>query len=150
MPDSERRADGAARIAGRRLHIDALERRHPPHFAVGDRVHGAAAGERQVRQTVLLLQLADEMEEGLLVHRLHRAGDVAMSVARAARRLAARAEQLLELGREQIADLRRAASPVIGDLLAMVAEVSEVELRSRRRSQAARSSASRRRKLGWP
>ena len=44
----EGRADRAAGIARRRLHVDAPERRHPPDLAVGDRVHGAAAGEREI------------------------------------------------------------------------------------------------------
>ena len=47
VPERKRRADRAAGIARGRLHVDATERRHPPHFAVGDRVHGATAGERR-------------------------------------------------------------------------------------------------------
>ena len=93
VPECEGGADGAACIAGRRLHIDASKRRHSPYLAIGDRVHGAAARERQVRRTVSLLQLADQMEKRLLIHRLDRAGDVAMPIFERIGRLAPRPEQ---------------------------------------------------------
>ena len=56
MPERERRTDRAAGIARRRLHIDAPKRRHAPHLAVGDRVHGAAAGQREIGQARTFLQ----------------------------------------------------------------------------------------------
>ena len=113
VPERERRPDRAARIACCRLHIDPPERRHPPHLAVGDRVHGAAAGERQIGQPVALLQRADQMEERLFVHRLHRARDVAMPILERIVGCAARAEQRLQRGREQIAEFRRAVRPLV-------------------------------------
>ena len=47
VPGVDRGADRAARIARRRLHIEPLEGRLAQHLAVGHRVHGAAAGQRQ-------------------------------------------------------------------------------------------------------
>ncbi len=51
VPDREGRADRAAGIAGRGLHVDAPERRHAAHLAVGDGIHRAAAGERDDRSS---------------------------------------------------------------------------------------------------
>ena len=80
VPNGKCRADGAARIAGRRLDVDAPEWRHPPHLAVGDGVHRTAAGQREVGQSGALLQHAKKVKECLLIHRLDRAGDVAMAI----------------------------------------------------------------------
>ena len=57
VPKRERSADRAAGIARCRLHIDASKRRHPPHLAVGHRVHGATAGESQICEPVSLCSL---------------------------------------------------------------------------------------------
>ena len=50
VPDRKGRADRAAGIAGGGLDVNASKRRHPPDLAVGDRVHRAAAGQRDIRQ----------------------------------------------------------------------------------------------------
>ena len=121
------RADGAARIACRRLHIDAPERRHAPDLAVGDGIHGAAAREREIGRAEALLHVFDQMKERLLVHRLNRAGDVAVTILERIVGLAARAQQFLERWRKQIAELRRAVGPLIGDTLAMMPEIGEIE-----------------------
>ena len=52
-------------------------------------------------------------------------------------------KQRLELWRKQIAELRRAARPLIGDLFPVVTEIGEVRARSVRPASAARSRA-------WP
>ncbi len=57
VPHRQGGADRAAGVAGGRLHIDAAERRHPAHLAVGDRVHRAAAGEREIGEAGAPLQL---------------------------------------------------------------------------------------------
>src|SRR5205807_7484879 len=80
MPECEGRADRTASIACRRLHVDPSERRHPPHFSVRDRVHGAPASERQIGEPVAFLQGANQVKECFFVHRLHRARDVAMPI----------------------------------------------------------------------
>ena len=49
MPKCESRADGAARISGGGLNVDAAKRRKPPHLAIGNRVHGAATRKCQIR-----------------------------------------------------------------------------------------------------
>ena len=113
MPEREGRADRAACISGRRLNVDAAKRRYPPHLAIGDRVHGAAARKRQVRRTVSLLRLADQMEKRFFIHRLHRAGDVAMPILERIGRLAPRPEKVFQRRREQIAELRRVIVPLI-------------------------------------
>jgi len=95
-------------VAGRRLHVDPAKRREAPDPAVGDRVHGAAAGERDIPKPRALLQRRDQMKEGLLVHRLHRARDVVMTTGERLVGMAARTKQLFQRGREQIAKLRRA------------------------------------------
>ena len=128
VPDSKCRANGAARIAGRRLHVDAPKRRHPPHLAVGDGVHRTAAGQREVGQSAALLQHAEKMKECLLIHRLDRAGDVAMAILERVGRQAPRPQQLLERRRKQIAELGRSVRPLIGHVFAMMAEEFQIEL----------------------
>ena len=56
------------------------------------------------------------MKERLFVHRLHRAGDVAMAVLERIVGLAARPKQFFERRREQIAEFGRAVSPLIAIL----------------------------------
>ena len=107
VPNSKRRANGAACIACRRLHVDAPERRHPPHLAVGDGVHRTTAGQRKVGQSTALLQYAEKMKECLLIHCLGRSGDVAMPIIERVGRQAPRPQQLFERRRKQIAELGR-------------------------------------------
>ena len=113
VPEREGRADRAACIAGRRLNVDTPKRRDPPHLAIGNRVHGATARKRQVRRTVSLLRLADQMEKRLFIHRLDRAGDVAVPILERVGRLAPRPEKVFQRRREQIAELRRVIAPLI-------------------------------------
>src|SRR5438067_4594231 len=103
VPDCKGRADGAARVAGRGLYVDAPERRHSPHLAVGDRVHRAAAGQRKIGQSAALLQDTEEVKKCLLVHDLRRAGDVAMTIFKRVGRKTPWPKQMLERGRKQIA-----------------------------------------------
>ena len=128
MPNSKCRADGAARIAGRRLYVDASEWCHPPHLAVGDGVHRTTAGQREVGQSAALLQHVEKMKECLLIHRLDRSGDVAMAILKRVGRLPPRPQQLLERRRKQIAELRRSVRPLIGHVFAMMAEEFQIEL----------------------
>ena len=103
VPEREGRADRAAGIPRSRLHVDPPERRHPPYFAVRNRIHGAAAGEREVVEPIALMQPADQIEEGLFVHVLDRARDVAMPVVERFVRGTARPQQLLQGWGKQIA-----------------------------------------------
>ena len=141
VPDREGRADRAARIARGRLHIDALERGHSPHLAVGDRVHGAAARKREIGQSRIACAAPNQMKERLLIHRLHRARDVAMPILKRIVGLAARAQKLLERRREQIAEFGRAVRPLIRHLAPVMAEIVEVELEASRRASGERSCA---------
>ena len=79
-------------------------------------------------EPVALVQLADQMEERLLVHRLDRARDVAMPILERIVRRAARSQQCLERRREQIAEFGRAVRPLIRDLLLVMAKIGEIEL----------------------
>ena len=129
MPHVHRRADGAARIARRRLDVDALERPATQDLAVGDRVHGATARERQIVDAVARVQPVEQMEEGLLVHGLRRSRDVAMTLLE--RRVAALGtEQLDKRRRVQPAHVRLPPAPLVVDLLLVVAEVGEIERKS--------------------
>ena len=76
VPGREGRADRPARIAAGRLDVDLLERRAIEDLAVGDRVVGAAARQHDGVGLVALVQRAQQVEEGVLVHRLRRARDV--------------------------------------------------------------------------
>ena len=78
MPERKRSTDRAARIACSGLHVDAPKWRQSSHLAIGDGVHGAAAGESEIGQARSSLHSAEEMEEGFFIHRLHRARDVPM------------------------------------------------------------------------
>ena len=117
MPHHIGRADRAAGISGGGLHVDAAKRRHAPYLAVGDGIHRAAAGECDVGQAKALLQRADQMKERLFIHRLHRAGDIAVPILERIFGPAPRAQQLLERRRKQIAGLRRRVFPLVGHLL---------------------------------
>jgi hypothetical protein len=63
-------------------------------------------------------------------------GDVAMAIRERVGRQAPRSQQILERGRKQIAKLRRSVRPVIGHILAMMAEEFEVELEAAAGEQA--------------
>ena len=76
----------------------------------------------------MLVQRSDQMEKRLLIHRLDRAGDVAMPILERIIRRAARPQQSFQRGREQVAKLGRAARPLIGDLLLVMAKIGEIEL----------------------
>ena len=65
-------------------------------------------------------------KERLLVHRLHRARDVAVALLERIVGLAARPQQLLERRREEIADLRRAVATGRRPARVM-AEVAQIE-----------------------
>ena len=71
VPDRERCADSSACISGRRLHVNAPTRRHPTHLSVSDGVHRASACKGEVGEPGLSLNVAENMEKRLLVHRLH-------------------------------------------------------------------------------
>jgi len=63
----ERGADGAAAVAGGRLHVELLERRLPEDAAVGDAVERDAAGERQPRQPRLRVGRPRHRQQHILV-----------------------------------------------------------------------------------
>ena len=77
-PRDARGAEGAAGVAGRRLHVERRERRVAVDLAVGDGVHRASARQRQCAKLVALVQRVQQVEERLFVHRLGRSGDVTM------------------------------------------------------------------------
>src|SRR5215471_13663174 len=76
------------------------------------------------------LQPVDEVEERLLIHGLSRAGDVAMAVLERIVRMSPRSKESFEGGRKQITERGRPTSPLIGDALAVVTEISEVEFKA--------------------
>src|SRR5215470_14970916 len=80
VPNGKRRTNRASRIACRRLYVYTPEGRYPPHFAVSDGIHRAAARQREVGQPGAFLQYAEEVKERFLIHRLARAGDVTMAL----------------------------------------------------------------------
>ncbi len=84
-PHEQRRPDCSPRIPGRRLHVYLPERRSPMDLAIGDRIHRAPSRQRKGVETVAAVQCVKQMEEGLFVHGLYGAGDIAMSLRQAAR-----------------------------------------------------------------
>ena len=132
MPERKCRADRTAGVAGRRLHVDASKRRYSPDLAVGDRVHGAAAGEREIgRAGSAVCSVLDQMEECLLVHGLHRAGDVAMPILERRRRDDGAVPEAPRARART--DRQIPASPPSIDrrsCLRVMAEIVEIELRS--------------------
>src|ERR1022692_1307549 len=81
------------------------------------------------------LQQRNQVEEGLLIHRLHRAGDVAVALLERILWASARAEQIFQRLREEIGKRRRASLPGVGRLVAVMAEVGEVQLEAAVRSE---------------
>ena len=65
MPHRIGGTDCTACIARRRLHVNVAKRRAQRHFAIGDRVHAAAAGNRKIGQAMTCMQRVQEMKEGL-------------------------------------------------------------------------------------
>src|SRR5262249_14604448 len=92
VPDSEGRPDGTSRITRRRLYIYASKRRLSTHLAIGNGVHCAAAGERQIRESGTLLQLPQKVKESFFIHRLCRARYVAVAVIQGVGRSTARTQ----------------------------------------------------------
>src|SRR5437588_12238560 len=63
-------SDGAAGVARGGWTIHFLERRPAINFSVGDRVHRATAGEREMVGRVLLMQSLKDGEKRFLIRRL--------------------------------------------------------------------------------
>ena len=127
MPHHKGCADRPAGISSSGLYIDAAKRRFASDLAVGDRVHRAPTRERDIAQPRTLLQWTDQVKERLLVHCLHRTGDVAVPVLERVLGSAPRAQQLLERRRKEIVEFWRAGGPRIGDPLPVMAEIGEIE-----------------------
>src|SRR5262249_2348423 len=90
----------------------------------------------KIGQSAALLQDPEEVKKCLLVHDLRRAGDVAMTIFKGIGRQTPRPQQMLERGRKQIAKFWGSVRPLIGDILAMMAEKSQIELEPAVRTQA--------------
>ncbi len=72
----QRRADGAAGVAGGRLHPDAVELACAQDLAVGDAIERDAAGQAEIALAVLDRQAAGEAQHRLFQHGLDRRRDV--------------------------------------------------------------------------
>src|SRR5207247_2164278 len=128
VPNRECRADSATRVAGCRLHVDALKSSRASYLPVSHRVHRAAAGQSNVGETGTSLQRPDQIEECLFVHGLHRASDVAMPIQQWMFGAATRAQKLFERRREQIAEFRRPGRPLICNRFPVMAKILQIEL----------------------
>src|SRR5262249_5203636 len=111
VPHLDRGANCSTRIAGRRLHVHPLERRLPRYFAVRPGIHGAAAGQLQAVEPVLVVEVGHEVKERLFVHGLRRPCDIAMPVSERLVLAPRGPEQLLKCRRKQGPDVRAAALP---------------------------------------
>ena len=111
VPHVVRGADRDAAVAGRGLDVEPVEGGLGADAAVRDGVERDAAGEAEVRQAGAAMRLVDCVQVRLLEHGLQRAGDVLVVLRQLALRLARGAERLLELGREDAPDRRRAVAP---------------------------------------
>ena len=100
-----------AGIARSRLHIDPAKRRQPADLAIGNGVHRASAGERDIAQREPLLQRAEQVKKRRFIGRLHRMGDVAVAILERVPGPAARPQQIFQRRGKQIRELRRARRP---------------------------------------
>ena len=128
VPDVVRGADGDPGVAGRRLHVDALELGLGTDAPVRDGVQRDAAGEAEVLRAGAPVRGAHEVEVRLLEHRLERRGDVLVVLRQLAARLARGPERLLHPVGEEPADRRRLLVPRHVDAFLVVHEVVELEL----------------------
>ena len=80
MDGGERRANGAACIACRRLNPDVFEHPIAQHLAVGDAIECHAAREAQVLRTGFLGKAAGEAEHRLVQNRLDGGRDIHMEM----------------------------------------------------------------------
>src|SRR6516165_3194105 len=136
VPDCKCRTNCAARIAGRRLHVNASKGRHPPHLSIGNGVHRAAARQREVGESRSLLQTTEQVKERFLVHGLRGTSNVSMAVLERLVRQTPRPEEILERGGKQVAEFRRPVRPFISYVLTMVAEEFQIEFEATSGEQA--------------
>ena len=127
MPHRPCGAQRAAGIPRGGLHVDLAEGRHQRDLAVGHRVVAAAPGDRDAVEVVSLVQGIEQMEEGLLVHRLQRAREVLVPLLQRLVAPARRPEQIRERRRIERPDRGRAVVPLVLDLLAVMPEAVEVQ-----------------------
>ncbi len=125
--DPEGRSQGGAGVAGRGLDVNVLDVRPVEELAVGERVHGAAAGQGQARQAGPPLEGAHQGEEALLVDGLERGGEVLVALRQLLVRAPGRPQELLQRRGEDPAELGVAVLPGHVHALGEVAEVAEVE-----------------------
>ncbi len=131
------RADGAAGIAGGGGQVQALEGRLQVDLAVGHGVHGAAAGEGEVRAAVARVQRFQQGKQGLLVHGLGTAGEIAVLLLERLARAALRSEQGFQrVLAVQGAHLGTAVIPAVMDVVGVVAEAAQVKLEAAVRQHA--------------
>ena len=67
VPYDVTRADRAARVAGRTLHIHIAKARHPTELSIGDGIHRASARQRKFGPAGAPLHGSDEMEKRLFI-----------------------------------------------------------------------------------
>ena len=118
----ERGAERAARVAGRGRHEDPAEAAFAEHAPVGDAVERHPAAEAEIVEAGLALEVARDIDQYLLEHRLRAGGDVG----EAAALVFAQVDRLIGSARraEQLDEARRIAG--LGG--AVEIEKSEVEL----------------------
>ena len=150
MPNRERRADGSAGVARRRLNIDVAERRLFEDLAVGRAVESDSAGQAQSFLPGALVDMIQEREIVLFEDGLHGCRQIGVPCGDFLARRPRLAEDLDHFAREQVAGDRLATIPSHLDALAMVREVIQVKAgigrfrAERSRGLAARSAARRR------
>src|SRR6185312_1489048 len=116
-------AESRAGVAGRGLNEYVLHVRLREEPAVGERVHAAAASQRQALEAGAFLEGAHQGEKALLVDPLQRGGQVLVALRQLLGRLARRSQQLREGRGEKGAEDGRAVVPGHVDALGEVPEV---------------------------
>ena len=97
VPDEERHAEGAARIARRRLDPDPFEGTVAKQASIGQVVQGQAARETHIRHAAALVCTARGAQHDFLARLLHGSSDVQHALGDLAPRLPGRtAEELVE------------------------------------------------------
>src|SRR5437899_12106735 len=104
MPDCIGGSDRAASVRCSRRNVDTLERRAQNDLPIGDAVERAPARQAEVLLMSPVVQIIQDMEDSLLIHRLERGGQILMSLSQSLLTTAGRSKSLDVLVREYRSD----------------------------------------------
>src|SRR5881296_1523751 len=127
MPDCIGGSDRAAGVSRSRWNIDSLERRAQKDLPIGDAVERAPARQAEVLLMSPVVQIIQDMEDSLLIHRLEGGGQILMSLSQSLLTAAGRSKALDEFVRKDRADYRGSVIPRHRDSFGVMQEIIKVE-----------------------